>query len=294
MQTKHILLMVLVLLAAFLFINKPATEQVQNKNIQAEVVSKNENSTAEDKISTVKPDDVIEKPSDTASEPETNVLSDITFSPDPVVNTHTIFRNNQLCYSQLENSNSKSIYMQQFLERMDKKQAKYFEQFVEYCKKLNLEHPEYSLTDKNHIVSQLKSAKPNSLWGKILSKEIEVDSLTDIEITGLLKSNDVNILQEAPQYLISHYQEVIHWDLESVLGNHDYDYINYIQQYAHQLYLCDLGAPCQANSTIMASLCYRDVTSCGLDFTSYVKNSLTQGQQADIQLAQSYLSSQYQ
>jgi len=45
------------------------------------------------------------------------LIEDLTYSSDPVVNAYTIFKNNQLCYSQLENSNSPSIYMQQFLER---------------------------------------------------------------------------------------------------------------------------------------------------------------------------------
>ena len=139
----------------------------------------------------------------------------------------------------------------------------------------------------------MKNAKPISLWGKIINKEIEVEDLTHNEIQELLKSNDVIILQEAPRYLESYYQEVIHWDLENFLGNHDYDYINYIQQYAHQMYLCNLGADCEATSTIMASLCYRDQTACGLDFFSFINNSLTQGQRADIQLTLTYLRRQY-
>jgi len=295
MRIKLILVVALGALVAYWWTNKPSIESLKTKDthtieeekVKKDVIVKEQNLDKKQSKDSVAPTEEV---------PETamTVLKDVTYSTDPVVNTYTIFKNNQLCYSQLEKNNSKSIYMQQFLERVEDKQAEYFEKFIQHCKQLNEQHPEYSLTDKDHILSQMKNAKPNSLWGKIISKEIDVDSLSNNEITQLLKSNDINILQEAPSYFKTHYQEVVHWDLESVLGNHDYDYVNYIQQYAHQLYLCDLGAPCDANSTIMASLCFRDATSCGLDFNSYINNSLTPGQQADIQLAQSYLRSQYQ
>jgi len=222
------------------------------------------------------------------------LIEDLTYSSDPVVNAYTIFKNNQLCYSQLENSNSPSIYMQQFLERMDTKQAEYFENYLDYCRQLDKQHPEYSLTNKDVILEQMKKSQPNSLWGKIINNEIEVQDLTQNEIQQLLKSNDINILQEAPNYLETYYQEVIHWDLESFLGNHDYDYVNYIKQYAHQMYLCNLGADCGPNSSIMASLCYLNQSACGLNFPDYFNNTLTQGQQEDIQLALTYLRNQYQ
>lgn len=295
MRTKILLIITLSVLAAFFIVNKYFTdESINNTVINKEEVAQDTNITPVPKTKQPTKSEIKTTIPETKIEPKTPILTDLTYSADPVVNAHTIFKNNQLCYTQLENNNSPSVYMQQFLERMDKKQTDYFENFLKYCEKLNLEHPEYSLTDKDHILAQMKNAKANSLWGKIINKEVEVETLSHIEIQELLRSNDINILQEAPQYLESYYQKVVHWDLESFLGNHDYDYINYIRQYAHQVYLCDLGAQCQANSSIMASMCYRDESSCGLDFPSYINNSLTQGQQADIQLALSYLRSQYQ
>lgn len=216
------------------------------------------------------------------------------YSPDPVVNANAVFKKNQLCYSQLENSKSPSIYLQQFLDRLDEKQAQFFEDFLEHCRKLDKKHPEYFLSNKEEFIKKLKKSKPNSLWGKILNREIDVEDLTPVEVQSLIKSNDINILQEAPEYFKSYYQEVIHWGLESFLGNHDYDYVTYIRRYAHQLYLCNLGDECDSNSTVMAGLCFRDEFACGIDYISYVNNFLTSGQQADIQLALSYLQNQYQ
>lgn len=295
MRNKILLFIIIALIAAYFYISKNTSDPVTE--IDKPIASITNDVLTDNITEATDPEKGATQAKNQQQSPvvkQTESLTDFAYDSDPVVNNHLIFINNQLCYSQLGDGKKYSIYLQQVKLRMDKKQVQYFEQYKDHCEELNRQQPELSLTNKNHIISQMKKAKATSLWGRIIKKEVDVSSLSQGEVQNLLRSNNPNILQEAPQYLESYYQEIIHWDLESVLANHDYDYINYIQQNAHQLYLCDLGTECQANSTIMATLCIRNQAACGLDFNTYVSTILTQGQQADIQLAMNYLQSQYQ
>ena len=218
---------------------------------------------------------------------------EIVYDDDPVVNASMLLKENILCIRHLSDSKNYEEYLQKFKARLDKNQQKFYENFTNHCQKLNKQHPEYHLTDKTKLNQQKNTAQATSLWGRIIKGEQEVDDLSDSEIRELLSSSDLNVLTEAPKYLRKFYQEVVHWDLESVLQNHQYDYIEYIQHYAHQLYLCQLGADCSQFSSTMVMLCYLNSKGCGLDYNNYTLRVLTQGQQADIALALDYLKSQY-
>lgn len=297
MQTKYILLFLCVSLLIFLFF-------IQNKDSHdsqiVEVIEPKKNNPSSVDLQPIDKEEITQSiqnvpvNKNNTEEITTPIKEELIYSSDPVVNAYTVYKQHEYCYGQLENSNSQSVYLRGFLQRMEKQQAEFFENYIDYCKELDRQNPEYSLSNKDQMLSKMKNAKANSLWGQILTKEIKVEDLTPNEIQSLLKSNDFNILQDAPQYFEEHYLEVIHWDLESYLGNHDYDYVNYIRQLAHQMYLCNIGADCQPNSSVMVGLCYQNVSACGLDFDGYVNNSLTPGQQADIDLALIYLSNQYQ
>ncbi len=293
MRNKLILLMVIALITTYFFVNKNSSEQTFeiDDTITKQDTSKSDNVA---NIPEAKPQATQASIKEPSQDKQAEPLTDYAYDPDPVINNHLVYVNNRLCFTQLGDDNKYSLYLQQVKLRMEDKQVQYFEQYKDYCENLNRQQPELSLTDKNHVISQIKNAKPTSLWGKIINKEVDASSLSQIEVQDLLRQNDPNILQEAPQYLETYYQEVIHWDLESVLANHDYDYVQYIQGNAHQLYLCSLGTDCQPNSTIMATFCMRNQAACGLDFNTYVSTILTPGQQADIQLAMNYLRSQYQ
>ncbi len=220
-------------------------------------------------------------------------LVEVVYDDDPVVNASMLLKENILCIRHLSDAKNYVEYLQRFKARLDKNQQKFYEDFTHYCQKLNQQHPEYHLTDKTKLNQQKNNAQATSLWGKIIKGEQLVGELTDSEIRGLLSAGDINILTQAPQYLREFYQKVVHWDLESVLQNHQYDYVEYIQNYAHQLYLCQQGADCSEYSSTMVMLCYLNSKGCGLDYNNYILQVLTQGQQADIELALDYLKSQY-
>lgn len=216
------------------------------------------------------------------------------FDDDPVVDIQLIISNNQFCYRHLSNRAQTKDYLEQIKMRVSEKQFKYYQNYTTYCEKLKEQHPEFKLTNKQLLIEQNKNNKATSRWGKIINGEIDADTLSNFEVQLLLKQNDVNILSLAPKYLETYYQKVIHWDLEDILQNHQYDYVTYIRHYSHQLYICNIGADCGPNSSIMAQICYRNSMSCGRSFQEYSNTVLTKGQQADILLALDYLRSQYQ
>ena len=216
------------------------------------------------------------------------------YDDDPVVDIQLIISNNRFCYRHLSNSTQTKDYLEQIEMRVSEKQFDYYQNYTNYCENLKKEHPEYHLTNKQLLIEQNKGNIATSQWGKIINGEIDVDTLSNFEIQSLLKQNDINILSLAPKYLEKYYHKVIHWDLEEVLQNHQYDYVAYIRHHSHQLYMCNIGADCNPNSSTMASICYRNSLSCGLSFQEYINTILTQGQQADIKQALGYLKGQYQ
>ena len=218
----------------------------------------------------------------------------IVYDNDPVVDANLIINNNVMCFRHLS-SNKKSLdSFNRFRQKMTPKQKQFYDDFHAHCQQLNRQHPEYNLTDINVLKDQKDNAIATSFWGQILNGEIDSSTLSDYEINSLLKQNDLNILSSAPKILGDYYLKVIHWEIEDILQNHQYDYTNLILHYAHQLYLCQLGADCSPNSTIMASLCYLNSQGCGLNYPEYTNNVLSPGQQADIQLAMIYLQNRYQ
>ena len=216
------------------------------------------------------------------------------YDDDPVVDTQLIIDNNRRCYQQLSTHKNMIKYNQIAEIKLSSKQKLFLKKHKKYCEKLNESHPEFKLTDIKSIRKQQNSSQANSQWGKIMTGEIDVTTLSDYEINLILKKNDLNILTLAPKYLKDYYQKIIHWELEDLLQNHQYDYINYIQYLTHQLYLCELGSDCSPTSSIMFSLCYQNSINCGLDYPMFINTILTQGQKSDIKLALEYLKSQYQ
>lgn len=222
-------------------------------------------------------------------------VTESVYDEDPVVDANLIMENNRLCISYLSYDKTRTKkYLKRFENMLNSKQIEYYQNFYDYCQQLDEQHPEYHLNDIKTIRKQIQQAQANSIWGKIIKGEIDVSTLNENEIAGLLKQNNPNILKQAPKYLSDYYAKTIHWNIEDVLNNHQYNYTQLIQQYAHQLYLCQLGSDCSPNSTIMATLCYLNAQSCGLDFPQFVQQALTQGQQADIQLTMDYLRNIYQ
>lgn len=221
-------------------------------------------------------------------------ISSHVYDTDPMIEAHLIFENNKRCYQQLS-THKRMVKINKEVElKLSEKQKSFFKSYKKYCQDLNELHPEFKLTDIAGLRSQQKGTNATSQWGRIITGEIDVATLDDYEISGILKKNDLNTLTMAPKYLEEYYQKIIHWGLEDVLQNHQYDYINYIQHLTHQLYLCELGADCTPTSTIMVRLCYQNSMNCGLDYQIYIDSMLTQGMQADIKLAYEYLKSQYQ
>jgi CBS domain-containing protein len=217
------------------------------------------------------------------------------YDDDPVVDAHLIMQNNRFCFGYLRKSNKKrEKYIKRFERNLDAQQLKFYSSLYQHCQKINQQHPEYHLTDINILQKQITQSTASSLWGKILNQTTDVDTLSDVEIIGLLKSNNPNILSQAPQYLSSYYHKVVHWDLEDVLNNQQYDYTQLIQRYTHQLYLCQIGSDCSPNSSVMVSLCFINSRSCGLSYPQFVQQGLSTGQQADIQLAMAYFKNLYQ
>ena len=216
---------------------------------------------------------------------------------DPVVDASLLLRQNRMCYNYLAKNYTESKrkeFFKRFERNLDEKQKKYHQSYLSYCKKLDKQHPEYHLTEQQTIQEQLNQSNATGLWGKILSNEVTVDSLSEYEISDLLKQNNLSILSLAPKKLETYYNKVIHWDMEAVLQNHQYDYVKLVTSYAHQLYLCQIGDDCSAQSSIMSMRCYLSSQSCGLNYPEYISQVLTAGQQADIQIALQYLQSKYQ
>ncbi|HHL31080.1 MAG TPA: hypothetical protein ENJ41_00750 [Oceanospirillales bacterium] len=213
---------------------------------------------------------------------------------DPVVAANMVIKNNMSCINHLSAKRKSADYTKLFEQKLDENQKKFYQGYFKYCQELDKQHPEWNLSDISKLQKLKNSAVATSLWGQIVNREINQKQLSETEIRTLLKQNDLNILSDAPKLLEDYYLNVIHWELEDVLQNHQYEYTNHIRLYAHQLYLCDLGANCGPQSSIMASLCYLNTHSCGLDYPHYVTEILTAGQQADIQLAMNYLKRIYQ
>jgi hypothetical protein len=168
-----------------------------------------------------------------------------------------------------------------------------FEDYYVYCEQLNIDNPEYHLTDFTKIQKQIAEKEDENLWAQIVLGDIDVESLSSEEIEGLITQNSLEILTQAPEILRVYYEEVIHWGIEEVLQNHQYDYVNYVLKNAHQLYLCDIGADCTPQSSTMAMFCFITSESCGLDFPAFIETVLTSGQQQDIILAYNYLIKKY-
>jgi hypothetical protein len=216
------------------------------------------------------------------------------YDADPVIEAQLLIENNKSCYQQLSNKKEMNKYSELIELKFSIKQKSFYDSFKKYCEELNELHPELKLTNIIRVKKQQRKLVATSQWGEIMTGEIDVATLSDYEISTILKKNDLNILSQAPIYLREYYQEIIHWQLEDVLQNHQYDYINYIQKLTHQLYLCELGADCSITSTVMVNLCYQNSMNCGLDYPLFIQSTLTQGQQSDIQLALVYLKGQYQ
>lgn len=215
------------------------------------------------------------------------------FDDDPVVNATMIINKHKLCINQLAENAYKSKYMKLIQLRLDVKQNDYLVNLKKHCEKINQDHPEYNLSNPKRLRKQKENAVATSTWGKIIKGDLDVEDLKEYEIEDLLRQNSIAILSQAPKYLIGYYQEVMHWDLEDVLQSHQYDYILQIAEYSHQLYLCTIGDECGVQSSIMAGLCFYNAKSCGLTYPQYIESVLTQGQQADIQLALGYLHGKY-
>lgn len=294
-----ILTLVIVLATLFLYKNKDSSKVVNKQSQQSETTiqettSPDKAESVQDKLKTIKKAKQAELTLTESKQEEKIEIIEAVYDSDPVVDAYLILENNRSCYRLLKKNSRAAESFKRFEHRLDEKQKQHFKSLNKHCQQLNQKHPEYHLTDSSILRKQLYNAKTNSLWGKIIKSEIDPLSLSEYEVSDLLKQNNINILSQAPEYLEKHYQEVIHWQLEDVLQNHQYDYTNQIRNYAHQLYLCNLGADCGPHSKSMARLCYINSQSCGMDYPRYVSNVLTQGQQADIQLAIKYLHSQYQ
>jgi hypothetical protein len=237
-------------------------------------------------------------PTETIQDPKSDALETsetvYVYDADPVIEAQLMIDNNKSCYQQLSNKKEMNKYSQIIELKLSSKQKSYYDSYKKYCEELNELHPEFKLTKFNSVKKQQRNLVATSQWGKIMTGEIDTATLSHYEISHILKKNDVNILSQAPKFLREYYQEIIHWQLEDVLQNHQYDYINYIQKLAHQLYICNLGSDCSITSTVMVNLCFKNSMNCGLDYPQMIKSTLTQGQQSDIHLALSYLKDQYQ
>ncbi len=285
-----VLMLLLVFLAWYIYTQKAGKEIVEHQALAREKPQFTELNNKNLVVKTQQEENKV-KPLDA---PKLEEVVEIVYDDDPVVNASMLLKENILCIRHLSDSKNYVEYLQKFKSRLDKNQQQFYEKFTRHCQELNKQHPEYHLTDKTKLNQQKNKAQATSLWGRIIKGEQQVGDLSDSEIRDLLSSGDLNILTEAPKYLREFYQEVVHWDLESVLQNHQYDYVAYIQNYAHQLYLCELGADCSPYSSTMVMLCYLNSRGCGLDYNSYIQTVLTAGQQADVKLALGYLKSQYQ
>jgi hypothetical protein len=294
MRIKYVTALVLVAIAAIIYLNLGSdslTHDVPKSEMDAVINSKptNKNRGSEQKTRK-KADD----PQLTKSRIVLDKIAESISIDDPVVAANMVIKNNMSCINHLSAKRKSADYTKLFEQKLDKNQKKFYRGYFKYCQELDKQHPEWNLSDISKLQKLKKSAVATSLWGQILNREINQKQLSETEIRTILKQNDLNILSDAPKLLEDYYLNVIHWELEDVLQNHQYEYTNHIRLYAHQLYLCDLGANCGPQSSIMASLCYLNTHSCGLDYPHYVSDILTAGQQADIQLAMNYLNRKYQ
>ncbi len=230
----------------------------------------------------------------TQQQKDTDEPSKAIYDADPVVDANVILKTQLICIQMLAKKQNLQKYLQRYKKNLDSRQIQHLSKVHDYCKKLSQNHPEYHLPDAKHYLQQKKAKTATSTWGKIINGEIDANELSDGEVENILAANDVNILIDAPQRLRKYYQKVIHWDLENILQNHQYDYTEQVLYYAHQLHLCNLGADCNPYATIMSTLCFINAESCGLSFQQFVTQILTPGQQADVQLALSYLQRKYQ
>ena len=287
MPTRFIIIIATILLLVAISIKMSHEYQVNNMDLPKKIVIQPKKETVN-----IKPKDAILKTISNGNKNHKNIPT--VFDEDPVVDIQLIINNNRFCYRHLSNIKQTKDYLEQIRMRVSKKQFDYYQNYTKYCNSLKQEHPEFHLTNKQLLLEQNRDNKATSQWGRIINGEIDVETLSNFEIQSLLKQNDANILSLAPKYLESYYQKIIHWDLEEILQNHQYDYVAYIRYHSHQLYICKIGVDCSPNSSIMAGICYRNSNSCGLSFQEYINTVLTPGQQADIQLALGYLKNQYQ
>lgn len=295
MRNKIIVLIVIALFITLFYLYKKnamnSINPIPNTSIKSEAAKQQKTlkPTENDYIAEI--DRSKKKSQDTISTP---IHMDPVYDADPFVDKTLIAYNHAFCYQQLSFTNKSKRYLMLEALRLDDKQKEFLKKHKHYCQELNKQHPEFNLTNQIAFNKSRKNMKATSYWGEITSHEIEAESLSDVEISAILKQNNLNILSQAPRYLRHYYQNTLHWELEDVLQNHQYNYTDYILNYAHQLYVCNLGSDCSPTSTIMVALCYSNSLSCGIDYSNYLKTLLTQGQQADILLALGYLQKQYQ
>ncbi len=291
MRNKQIYLIVvisLLVLGYLYFISNDKVAIVENKQLIPTEIKMPESTQSKQQIDTIAEMTTVTK-QPIKSDVESQVLSE-KMTPFVVMETH------KFCYryfSSLKSSKNNYDILKRFNEKLSDYQKQYFDDYYAHCEQLNKDHPEYHLTEISKIKNQFDSSIENNLWNQIVKGDVEVESLTNPEIEGLITQNNLEILTKAPDFLRPYYEEVIHWGIEEVLQNRQYDYVNYILKNAHQLYLCDIGADCSAQSSTMAMYCFLTPESCGLDYPVFIETVLTFGQQQDIILAYNYLIGKY-
>jgi hypothetical protein len=302
MQSKLTVSFILLLVAivAFMLFKQnnqfevtPTKEQTLTQTENKQPIVPNEDNQSESKLP-----DVVKQKSEMNQDKNSDLMSsvdDYIYDPDPYVETQMMLHDNELCYNYISTKQSSkfSESLKRMSHRLQDEQSKFFDGHFEYCDKLNTQKPRLQLDNYKEVKERLKHSQPNSLWGQILSGEIDVETLGHSQIKDLLKQNRLSVLSLAPKIFYEYYEEVIHWDMEYVLQNRNYDYVKLMQEYAQQLYLCQLGTECGPNSQFMIRMCLSSQEACGLNYNQYIENILTTGQKNDLQVALQYFENVY-
>ncbi|HOP22197.1 MAG TPA: hypothetical protein PK055_09330 [Gammaproteobacteria bacterium] len=271
----------------------PTKEQTLSETENKQLIVPDEDNQPESKLP-----HVVKQQSEMNLDKNSDLISsvdDYIYDPDPFVETQMMLHENELCYNYISTKQSSkfSESLKRMSHRLQEQQSKFFDEHFEYCDKLNMQKPRLQLDNHKEVKERLKQSQPNSLWGKILSGDVEVDTLNHSQIKDLLKQNRLSVLSLAPKIFYEYYEEVVHWDMEYVLQNRNYDYVKLVQDYAQELYLCNLGRECGPNSQFMIRMCLTSQQACGLNYNQYIENILTTGQQSDLQTALQYFENSY-
>ena len=285
---KNILLLIILIVLLFVIAFKSNDNDsiITEKTINKQTVQssshkiKNSNQSVQNKTQLINPKTISELP------------NQLYYSDDPFINDliiGSLYTPCFLLFNEHQNKDIENSYI--YKNKSHKTKNKISKQF-EQCKKTNDKHPEFNLTDGNEHFE--KSYNSNTLLEKATNREVKIsdDILIGRKFIDEIRHLDSRILlSPSLYYLISEYHTLYSiTDVMQILKSQQIHYVLNILETAQTIYACNTNGGCFDDSLIMFFLCINNEENCHFEnHNEYIRNSMTQGQQADLVIVVKYI-----